>query len=713
MNRIIWLIACILVSSPIFSSDEINLEKEERLAALMELNMEELGEVEVKLDDVFDIFDGLVKVRKVSVASGVKEDASIAPAVTTLITAQDIEAVGARTLDEALQMVPGLHVGRRGAGYGYIYTMRGIHTNPSPEVLVLMNGIPLKKPSDGRIEVSDLPASLIQRIEVIRGPGSALYGADAFSGVINVITKTAADIQGTEVGVQAGSFRGANTWIAHGKYYDNIDLAVVVEHDRTDGHNALIEEDAQTRTDKMFGTRASLAPNTLNAQKNVSFLYLNAGLGDHWRWRASGRQSRNAGSGLGLAQALDPASDIDSSEFSSDLSYQNAQFLPNWELAAQLSYQFIDSPSKYTMFPRGAFGGIFPEGFFWNATTKGDQTRFETNTLYRGWANHRLRLGAGWQQSRITDVHEERNWDVDLASGFPYPLPTLTDVSHSRGVFLSPATRQNLFGYLQDSWAFDPFWDLTVGVRYDHFSDFGATTNPRAALVWKTTPSLTTKLLYGSAFRAPTFMELSLNNPLLGMGNSSIKPEMINTWELAWDWLATPTVHVALNLFHYRIKDKIGFPAGQIQWENYGKWKGTGFEFETRWKVSNHAALLFNYAYQNGEDEKGNPIADALQKSAYLRLDWMFYPNWFMDVNARWISDRPRAINDTRPQMKDYLVTDFVVRHKQLKSHWNIAVGVRNLLNQDAREPTTVNMGVTNDLPLPKREFFGEIRYKF
>jgi len=713
MNHVSWIVCCVPLILPISPLAFASEDQETRLRALMQLDMKGLGEVEVKLDDVFDVFDGLIKARKVKVASGLEQNIDTAPAVTTLITAQDIEAVGARTLDEALSMVPGLHVGRRGIGYEYIYTMRGIHTNVSPEVLVLLNGIPVKKPSDGRAEINELPVSLIQRVEVIRGPGSALYGADAFAGVINVITKTAGDIQGTEVGTRLGSFASTDGWIAHGEQYGKLDLAAMLAWNHTDGHNGLVEEDAQTRFDRKFGTHASLAPGKLNAQRDLLHLHLDAGLGDHWQWRGSLRRSRDAGMGLGMTQALDPKSKPDGNTFSTDVSYHNPVFSSHWELNAELSYQFYDGVGEYTLYPPGAFGGYFPNGFLWNTVSQGYQTRSEVNTLYRGWMNHTLRMGIGWQQSKLSKVTEQRNWGVDVTSGMPYPLGNMVDFSDSPDRYLPISTRRNKFAYLQDSWAINPFWEFTAGVRYDNFSDFGNTTNPRLALVWKATPSFTGKLLYGSAFRAPTLSELHLNNPVLGMGKSDLKPETIQTFELAGDWLAAPNLHLALNLFHYQIKDKIGFPGGQIQYANYGEWQGNGLELEARWKFSPHTALLFNYAYQHSKDEVDNPIADALQQAAYVRLDWMFHPNWFLDLNARWVADRPRASNDWRSAMKDYVITDLTLRHKNLVSRWNFAVGVRNLFDEDAREPTTVNMGVTNDLPLPKRELFAEIRYKF
>jgi len=711
MTRLQWITCGFLLIS--CSVSALEDDKMERLRALISLNMEELGEVRVKLDDVFDVFDGLIKLGKVKVASGLEQNIETAPAVTTLITSQDIEATGARTLDEALNMVPGLHVGRRGAGYGYIYTMRGIHTNPSPEILVLLNGIPTKKPDDGRTEINKLPASMIQRIEVIRGPGSALYGADAFAGVINVITKVAKDIQGTEIGTRIGSFASVDGWIAHGKQYGAVDLAAILEWNQSDGSNSLVEEDAQTLLDHKFGTHASLAPGPLNTQYNKLQLHLDASLGKHWRWRGNLQQNRDIGVGLGYAQALDPKAKPDGSGFNTDLSYHNANFSRNFEVNFQLSYQFHEGSGEYILYPPGAFGGYFPEGFLWNAGLKSHQTRLEANTLYRGWADHTLRMGAGWQHSQLHDVTEQRNWGVDLASGMPYPLGHIVDFSKDTEAFLPSSTRRNLFVYVQDSWAISDAWELTVGGRYDNFSDFGNTTNPRLALVWKATPSLTSKLLYGRAFRAPTFTELHFNNPLLALGNSHLKPEIIDTLELAWDWRAATNLHLAANLFQYQIKDKIGFPGGQIQYANYGNWNGKGFELEARWKFSQYTALLCHYAYQNSKDEMDNPIADALQQSAYIRLDWMLHPNWFLDINTRWIADRPRAVNDWRSTMNDDIITDLTVRYKNLKSNWNFAVGVRNLFNEATYEPTTVNMGVTHDLPLTKRELFGEIRYKF
>src|SRR5690606_32168414 len=89
----------------------------------------------------------------------------------------------------------------------------------------------------------------------------------------------------------------------------------------------------------------------------------------------------------------------------------------------------------------------------------------------------------------------------------PVNLPELIDVSDTQCVFLPEDDRENYYFYVQDIWSFLNDWELTIGVRYDDYTDFGSTVNPRLALVWSTSHNLTTKLLYGEAFRAPSFSE--------------------------------------------------------------------------------------------------------------------------------------------------------------------------------------------------------------
>src|ERR1019366_7398765 len=132
--------------------------------------------------------------------------------------------------------------------YAPSYGMRGILTDSSPHVLMMVNGVPrtsvyLGNPDEQR---GELPVENIARIEVIRGPGSAVYGADAFAGTINIITKTASEINGTSFGVRAGSFNSRDTWFQHGSKQGELEIAAYLKIGSTDGQRRTIRADAQT-----------------------------------------------------------------------------------------------------------------------------------------------------------------------------------------------------------------------------------------------------------------------------------------------------------------------------------------------------------------------------------------------------------------------------------------------------------------------------------
>ncbi len=138
---------------------------------------------------------------------------------------------------------------------------------------MLVNGIPITNVLWGdRGQIwGGMPLENVARIEVIRGPGSALYGADAFSGVINVITKTAADINGTEYGLRAGSFNSRDAWVQYGGKLGTFDAAFYLGAGKTDGQKGIIQQDAQSAWDRVFATHASLAParSMLNARESM------------------------------------------------------------------------------------------------------------------------------------------------------------------------------------------------------------------------------------------------------------------------------------------------------------------------------------------------------------------------------------------------------------------------------------------------------------
>lgn len=655
----------------------------------------------------------------VSIATGVSQPIARAPAVATVITDSQIKEMGATDLSQVLETVPGLHVSYFYQVYNPIYTIRGIYSDTNPQVLVLINGIPITNLYQGnRGQIwGGMPVNDISRIEVIRGPGSALYGADAYAGVINIITKDAEDIDGTEVGARGGSFNSKEAWLLHGKNYGGVDLAFSLEYGATDGQHETIDTDAQSFLDGLVGTNATLAPGPVNLGRK----YLESRIDASWNnWRVRlGYQGRwDVETGAGVAQALDPVGRNKSNRYNADITYE-IKDIDNWDTTLQLSYFDTSAKSDLTLFPPNAFDTVFPGGFpngvMGNPSVYERHTRFNFSTFYKGWQKHRLRLGAGVNYSDLYKVKETKNFTI-LPGGTPFPLGGIVDVSDS-AAFITPHDRTDSYFFAQDEWSFANDWALTAGLRYDNYSDFGDTVNPRAALVWQSAYNLTSKLLYGRAFRAPSFAELyNINNPV-ALGNPNLNPETIDTIELAFDYQPVDKLRTSLNLFHYRMHDIIRptadpAPATTVTAQNTGGQNGYGLEWEMNWSLSNTLKLNANYAFQRSEDQTTHTDAgNAPHHEIYAGLEWTVTRDWSLTPQLTWVGERQRALGDTRPALKGYTLVDVTLRRVQIKENFEFAASVHNLFDADAREPSLSPGLIPNDLPLAGRNFYLELRY--
>jgi outer membrane receptor protein involved in Fe transport len=674
----------------------------------------------------------------ITIATGRRQPVSKAPAVATVITAADIRAMGATDLDEVLETVAGLHVGRDPIGYNAVYALRGIFSFFNPQVLVLINDIPITNLFFGNRNLvwGGMPVESIARIEVIRGPGSAVYGADAFAGVINIITKTRDDIARPEIGVRRGSFDTWEAWGLYGGEWGGFDVALMLEYRDTEGHRRIIDADAQTQLDQLLPTNASLAPAPVNLMRETLDARVDVSRGD-WRFRG-GLQHRYGGNGAGVSQALDPTSRSASDRWNADLTYHNPQIAKEWDLRAQLSFLSTTQEVKRdlilfppgTLLPIGADGNInfldpvdfqfFPDGLIGNPEIFERHYRLGASAFYTGFESHLLRMGAGFNYGEIYKVRETKNYGIDPATGEPLPPGSpLVDVSGTPYVFLHPDDRRNYYAFAQDVWSFADDWELTAGVRYDHYSDFGSTVNPRLALVWSTRRDLTSKLLYGRAFRAPSFAETrNINNPAV-LGNPDLRPETIQTVELAFDYRPIHDLRFGLGLFHYRWDDIIEFvpdPGATTRTaQNAGEQTGSGIELEIEWRPLTSLRLLGNYAFQRSRDEvTGEHAGYAPRHQAYLRSEWALRPNWLLTPQVTHIGTRARPAGDPRPDLEGYTTVDLTLRHRRVRDRWELAFSVRNLFDADAREPSPAGLppSIPNDLPLAGRSYFGELRYR-
>ncbi len=666
-------------------------------------------------EDLLDLpLEELVKIKVVTIASGHRQTVQEAPAVTSVITAEEIESMGAQTLSQVLETVAGLHVARNAMSNYPIYVIRGIFTPVNAEVLFLVNGIPLKDLSYGNRGLGnwEWPLANIERIEVIRGPGSAIYGADAFAGVINVITKTYEDLKGVEAGVRWGSFNTKEAWLLHGGSWAGFTVAASLQYLATDGHQPLIEEDIQTSYDQQFGTQASLTPNKANLAQEFLGTQVEFSR-DSWLWRIGYQQRDDLGMGVG--SSLDLEGSLDAHLLHSELIYHPKILNSNWDITAQLSFQELSNFGIYHLFPPQAFGGAYPAGMISHQGTSEHHVRFETHGFYTGWADHRLRLGIGYEYADLYDMFEARNHGPGTSEQ-ELPLnSSIVNFTDTPSASLPETGRQLHYLSVQDEWELLPTWTLTTGLRYDEYSDFGNTLNPRLALVWRTSPKLTTKLLYGTAFRAPSFVEFYLNDSQV-QGNPQLKPEAISTWELGFNY-AVMNFNWATNVFHYRIDDKIAYTRDTnnvFKSQNVGQWEGYGLELEGDWQIKPDLNVSANYSYQHTVDmEHDDDIGMYPQQAFYLQTTWLWKPAWQWQVSTHWIADRQRKFGDSRPAVADYATVDLTLRYqKPDKKGISWGIGVHNLLDKQAKGPISRST-LPKDWPLDGRSGWIEMQYRF
>ncbi|MGJ8691180.1 MAG: TonB-dependent receptor plug domain-containing protein [Thalassotalea sp.] len=662
----------------------------------------------------------------VEIATGVKTQIYKAPAVASVFTATQIKNMGATDIDDVLETVPGLHISRNATNYNPIYSFRGVHSIYNPQVLMLVNGIPLTNNFVGNRHQNwgGMPVEAISRIEVIRGPGSAVYGADAFSGVINIITKNADDILNNELSIRAGSNSTSDAWLSFAGMQNELKYSAVVEYHKTDGSDKRIAADGQTFLDSIFGTDVSQAPGQLSlATENIDFRgevnYLDFTL------RSGYQLIDGLGAGAGLGEALDPEARQKSERFNLDVNYEK-QLNDEIMLTVQTAYFHTTAEIKnnYSIYPKGAdlgHGLPYTQGFIGNPEVWEKHRRLNMTLAYSGIDKHAIRVGAGVYKGDLYRTQESKNFGLGADGNVIIPGDPLQDVSDTPYIFLEETARINRYLFAQDVWNLANDWELTAGVRYDDYSDFGSTTNPRLALVWSTSLNLSTKLLYGRAFRAPSFADRgNINNPT-ALGNPNIQPERMETTELVFDYHPSGGFGAIVNFYRYEWDDIIQFipneGASASTAQNYGKQIAYGTELELNWQLHEQVKLAANYAWSKAENQTLDiDVAFVPEQQWYLQLDWRISDDLRANFKNNFVQNRKRNSGDLRADIDDYWLADFTVRWTPDEQPFELSLIAKNIFDEDAREPSINNGAVVNlpnDLPLPGRILFGEVRYIF
>ncbi|MCP4078001.1 MAG: TonB-dependent receptor [Gammaproteobacteria bacterium] len=656
-------------------------------------------------------FEELINL-ETTIATATKQKLSKVPAVVTVITQQDIKATGATNLADILEGVPGVQIRIDPFGNRPLIHFRG---SKATQTLLMVNGTPIKDLMwVFGIFWKGLPVSIIDRIEIIRGPGSAIFGADAFAGVLNIITKTAGKIEDSEVAIRVGSFATKTGWIQHGTTINGFDIGFTAELHDTAGYEPFIVSDGQTKRDQTFNSTASLAPDTVNYGWHGEDIRFSLAKGN-WRFQGDYTSHNDLQTGMTGASVFDPLTHASDSRYNIDLLYNNTSFHPDWMLNAKLGYQnlkyssgpgFQEKPSGYT-----DNTGTYPDGILNQMRSAERRVAIETSGLFSGINKHAIVVGAGYSWEDLYYVEQWVNSGlgpdgVMLPAGGP-----LVDISDTAYAFAPEKTRKITHLFLEDIWSISDDWELTAGFRYDDYSDFGPTYNPRLALVWQSSQTLTTKLMVGQAFRAPSYQELFAETSR-ALPNDQLDAERSLTIDLSFSYTASRNLQLSLNLFNFEQSDIIQAidiaGLSKKQFNNTGNHTIKGVELEARWQARNNLFFSGNYSIRDQQNDgfRNYQLSD---QEAYIRADWGFLPKWNWNIQSNWLNERPRPETDSRPPLDDHFITDTTLRYTE--QNWEFAASVRNLFDVDAREYSTGS--IEEDLPLPERNFYIEMRYDF
>jgi outer membrane receptor for ferrienterochelin and colicin len=665
--------------------------------------------------------------RTVSIATGRAHLYDTAPAVATVITAEDIRNGGFRSVVEALRLVPGFHLGLTN-DYAPNILVRGFSSLGSGNLLVLLDGVAqsdlvLGNPFN---VLGTIPLDAIERIEVTRGPGSSVFGADAFSGVINVITRQRVDE--SQVTLSGGSERTGDGRLLVGTSKDAVDLVLSAEATETDGHAPTIRADRLSQIDALLGTGFSPAPTPVNTDRRNLAVLANARFG---QTRGMLRLSRTTqGLGAGTLSVID-LTGTRALETAEGRLEREIRFSDRLALTLQLdAAQTRLSLDNLTWFPAST---LLPEGLYYDASAEQETGRLRADLRYAASARHFVTLGLGYEQIRYAvDTLDliglgSLTSSLDSASGVGATLsPSIPSdllleyASGLTGRLSSSAAqadyrgrRRLLSAYLQDEWLLAPKWTLTWGARLDDYSDFGTQVSPRAVLVWTPQPEWTAKLLYGDGFRAPTLLETRNGLYTVYQANDALESERLRTIELALQYRPNPDLELGLNLFRHETTNQIRQQnrGVYVEPENVGRQVGQGAELEVRWTLWRNLLFRGWYAYQYNTDETtGEDAGYSPHHRFYGSLQYRLGRTFF-NLQGLYVGDRARVAEDARDEAPEYGQLDLLIR-RDLTKKVSVQIDIRNLLNGNLEE-ASAGTSLPQDLPLVARTVYGSIEVRF
>jgi len=440
---------------------------------------------------------------KVTTASKFSEKISDAAGVVSVVTQDELQRFGGTTLLEVLERVAGLNVSSTFLGDRSLIAVRGDQTRANAgHILILINGRPVREILEGGVSsdiLESFPIDTLERIEVVKGPGSVLYGSDAFSGVINLITKKAkgkdfrVSAAGGASGERSGTERilfekGALSIVEGGQYHNwpdwNITEKAVSASGAVTAQNAILRDD---------GTGGYLGIN----YKGLSFMS-----------SYTGQEAPSFVRGI--------VGDTRLKRGFSDLGY-SLRASAKWRMTFDVTYSrsVMDAPD-YPTIHRDSYEGDLE---WTNFVTFSENDRLTFGTVY----NH-----------------------IEGLETYFGVTPNLIDARGSRNAGE---------GYIQFEHRLTDTLKLIGGAQANKIGAIAVNVVPRGGVLWNPSNHITAKILYGGAYNAPSLDETLLNHPGL-KGNPNLTPEKVGTFDAQISYQAN-RIQMSADYFNSRQTDLI------------------------------------------------------------------------------------------------------------------------------------------------------------
>jgi iron complex outermembrane receptor protein len=642
-----------------------------------------------------------------------------APGVVTIVTAKQIHELGARTLGDVLRTVPGFDVLVDSLGREVVRA-RGLPRGPgngsSENILILHNGHPLNDAIDGGATTLSLEIEVggLKKIEILRGPGSALFGGGALVAVVNLVSETTREFTGTAPSVGFGSFGTQQYEVRLGNVLGALDLTGFVHFDRGTGPRLLVPVDTQTFRDPAQAAaglpKASLAPGTTSeAIRSVDASY-------HVTFRNFEGNVRFKGESadgyLGLADSLGSQNNLSNRQYSFDVGYTH--YFGPYLTQSKIEYTRSANENHLDVFPPGyvqfigvASGAQFPSGVLL-VTDLNTQRIAAEEIVERVTGDHHLEGGVSLSHESTFGLGASANLDFRTLA----PANTIAPIEGA-----VPAMSRTLSGlWVEDTWKATSALSITGGGRWDYLSDVKGVVSPRLALVYSLPEGPTFKVLYGRSFRPPSFQELAFHLPGLD-GNPDLKPVTSDTIEGAVVWRKQDLL-VSADYFYDSVHDLIttGRPYQVTSSQllvNGPPIHSQGVEVEARRVLPFGTAVFLAYTHQDATySDSGAKVPDVapnvLSLGATLPLG-----DWALATPMLLLRDsRPRVSADPRPPVAGSGLFDLNLRSKKLYRTLQLTLTARNLLDKTYFDPSPLG-GVPGDYPRAGRSILVTASYKF